>query len=96
MHNCRALAQTGAYRLDSRSSDWVGYMVADVVKINVSHDAKNDPKDIARIKQILRSWLKNKVFSTEERQDKNRKKRRFVVPGQWHETLIPEEPDPDE
>jgi hypothetical protein len=96
MHKCRALAQTGAYRLDSRSSDWVGYMVAHVLGINVSHDAKNDPKNIARIKQILRSWLKNKVFSTEERQDKNRKNRRFVVPGQWDETLAPEEFDLDE
>jgi hypothetical protein len=96
MHKCRTLSQTGAYRLDSRSSDWVGYMVADVVKINVSHGAENDPKDIARIKQILRTWLKNKVFAIEKRQDKNRKERSFVVPGQWDETSTPEEPDLDE
>jgi hypothetical protein len=26
MHKCRELARTGAYRLDSRSTNWVGYM----------------------------------------------------------------------
>ncbi len=62
MHNCRTLLQTGAYRADPRAEDWVGYMVADVLKIDVVHGADNDPKDIARIKQSLqlgsktRSW----------------------------------------
>jgi hypothetical protein len=96
MHKCRELARTGAYRLDSRSTNWVGYMVAEVLKINVSHGAENDRKHIARIKQILRTWLKNKVFATEKRQDENRKKRTFVVPGQWEETPTPEEPVLDE
>jgi hypothetical protein len=96
MHKCRALAQTGAYRLDSRSSDWVGYMVADVLNVDVAYGAQNDPKDIARIKQILHTWFKNKVLATEQHPDKNRKKRSFVVPGKWDETPTPEEPDLDE
>jgi hypothetical protein len=96
MHKCRELVRTGAYRADSRSKDWVGYMVADVLKINVSYGAENNPKDIARIKQILHTWCKNRVFATEKRQDKNRKERTFVVPGQWDETPTPEEADLDE
>ena len=91
MHECRKLAQTGAYRFDSRSSDWVGYMIADVLKINVAHGAENDPKDVARIKQILRVWLKNKVLATEQRPDKTRRMRTFIAPGAWHEEVMPEE-----
>jgi hypothetical protein len=96
MHKCRKLAQTGEYRADSRSSDWVGYMVAEVLNINVSDGAENDPKDIARIRQILQTWFKNRVFATEERQDKNRQKRKFVVPGRWDETPTPEVFDLDD
>ena len=34
MRKCCTLTQTGAYDLDGRSRDWVGYIVADVLKIN--------------------------------------------------------------
>jgi hypothetical protein len=44
MVKCRALTQTGAYRLDARSADWVGYMVADVLKINVAHGGRERSK----------------------------------------------------
>jgi hypothetical protein len=93
MHKCRALAQTGAYRLDSRAKDWVGYMIADALKINLAHGADNDPKDLARVKEILRTWLKNKVLVKDEREDEHRKKRTFVIPGKWSE---PPEADHDE
>ena len=96
MVKCRALTQTGAYRLDARSADWVGYMVADVLKINVAHGAENDPKDIARTKQILSKWFKNKVLTTEQRQDKNRHKRSFVIPGPWAEKPTVDEPNLDD
>jgi hypothetical protein len=43
MHKCRTLAQTGAYRLDPRSPEWIGYVIAEVLKINVAHGAENDP-----------------------------------------------------
>jgi AAA domain len=94
MHKCRTLAQTGAYRADSRSPDWVGYMVAEVLNINVVRDAKNDPKDLARLKRVLATWFKNKVLTTEKREDDNRKKREFVVPGPW--TDVEADPDPEE
>jgi hypothetical protein len=96
MHKCRTLVQTGAYREDSRSSDWVGYMVADVLKINVVRGADNDPKDLARLKQILATWFKNKVLATVEREDTKRRKRMFVVPGSWTDIEANPDPDPDE
>ncbi len=99
MLHCRTLTQTGAFRLDARASNWIGYMVADVLKISVAQGADNDPKDIARIKQILKTWLKNKVLVTEERPDENRKMRTFVIPGPWSEpktAAADEIPDPDE
>jgi len=32
MHKCRTLAQTGAFRLDSRSPEWIGYAVAEALE----------------------------------------------------------------
>jgi hypothetical protein len=92
MYECRRLAQTGAYRLDSRSHDWIGYAVAEKLGIDVVHGAENDPRDLARLKQILHTWFKNKVFATEKRRDNRRKERTFVIPGPWQ----PEDLDPEE
>jgi hypothetical protein len=94
MHKCRELTRTAAYRLDSRSEDWIGYAVADILKVNVVHGAENDPKDIARIKQVLAAWFKNKVLATEKRKDKTRHEKTFVIPGPWNDP--PEMPAPDD
>jgi AAA domain len=95
MHECRKLAQTGAFRTDIRSPSWVGYMVAEVLKIDATPDGPNDPKDIARIKEILRIWFKNKVFDKQKRLDGGRKEREFVIPGSWTSDAAPAR-DPDE
>jgi hypothetical protein len=84
MHKCRTLAQTGAYRADMRSKEWFGYAVADILHINIAHGADNNPADIARIKQILATWRKNKVIELEDREDKHRHTRTFVIPGSWN------------
>jgi hypothetical protein len=91
MYECRRLAQTGAYRADSRSPDWIGYAVAKVLKIDVNHNAQNNPEgqreDIARLKQILKTWFKNRVFDVQEREEgTQRKKKKFVVLGSWTDT----------
>jgi hypothetical protein len=90
MYECRELTRTGAYRYDSRSDDWIGYAIAQVLKINVVYGAKNDPKDLARIKQILATWLKNKVLKTEKRKDETRHDKTFVVPGPWQDDSSPD------
>jgi hypothetical protein len=81
MELARNLAQTGAYRDDIRSPQWFGFALADQLKINIAFGAENDLKDIARIKQVIKTWIKNKVLEIEERTDEARRKRRYIVPG---------------
>jgi hypothetical protein len=81
MRRCCELAQTGAYGIDSRSPDWIGYPVAKMLDINIAHGAENDPQDVTRIKQVLATWIKNKVLATETREDSKRRKRVYVIPG---------------
>jgi hypothetical protein len=83
MHKCRNLAQGGAYRLSSQSRDWIGYAIADVLGIDIAHGRPNDPKDLAKVKEIIKTWLRNKVLAIERRLDENRKEREFVIPGPW-------------
>jgi hypothetical protein len=95
MHKCRELARTGAWRKDSRASNWIGYLVADVLKINVTYGAENKKEDLVRIKQILSKWYKNKVLATEKRKDERRHEREFIIPGPWQtepETTAPSTP----
>jgi hypothetical protein len=75
------LAQSGNYRTDVRSSDWFGFALAKLLKIDVRYGADNDPADLARIKTIIKTWTKNKVLAVEERPDEHRKKREFIIPG---------------
>jgi hypothetical protein len=65
---------------------------ADIVP--VVPPADNDPKDLARIKQIVKTWIKNGVLTIEKRKDSNRKDREFVVPGSWSDAEV--DPDPEE
>jgi hypothetical protein len=88
MQRCRTLVQGGAYRRSSQSPDWVGFLVADILHINVTPNGNNDPQDLARIKEILKTWFKNKVLATEKREDKNRQQREYVISGPWQ----PEKP----
>jgi hypothetical protein len=81
MRECRRVVQGGAFRASSQSPQWVGYAVAKVLDI----DLDNNPEGQAKIAQILRTWFKNGVFDVEERQDENRQKRKFVIPGNWRD-----------
>jgi RecA-family ATPase len=79
----RTLAQTGEYRADMRSPHWFGYALANHFGVSLSHEGENDPKDLARIKTILKTWFKNKVLDIEERKDADGKNRKFVVAGSF-------------
>jgi hypothetical protein len=96
MHACRKVAQGGAYRLSSQSPDWIGYAVAEHLGIAVVYGADNEARELARLRQILQMWFKNKVFATEKREDKHRKERTFVIPGPWQPEEQPVDFDPDE
>ena len=83
----RTLARGGGYRADSQSPDWFGFALAEKLDINVRHGAPNAPEDLARIKNIIKTWLHNNVLAIDKREDEHRKTRRFIVPGTFHEPL---------
>jgi hypothetical protein len=75
------LARTGAYRDDPRSPDWFGYALAKQLGIKASHGNSNSPKDLAKLKSIIKTWKENNVLQVERRDDEKRKERAFIVPG---------------
>jgi hypothetical protein len=95
MYKCRELARTGVYRHDSRSPKWFGYAIADVLGIRVAYGGKNDPKDLAQIKQVLATWIKNKVLKVDKHKDDEHHDREFILPGSWSDGEIGD-PDPEE
>jgi hypothetical protein len=64
------------------------YALAEQLNIPVAFGADNEPKDIARLKRIIKTWIKNKVLAIEEHTDEQRKKKRYIIPGSFK----PEEP----
>jgi len=64
----------GNYRDDSRSPDWIGYLIAEVTNLNGEEDKQ-------RIKSIYRKWKNNGKFKVEKRPDKSRQLRNFVAVG---------------
>jgi hypothetical protein len=88
MVKCRSVAQGNAYRTSSQSPDWIGFPVAHILGINISFDGENDPKDVARVKELLQYLFENKVLAIEKRQDAHRKARNFVVPGLWQAQML--------
>jgi hypothetical protein len=96
MYKCRELARTGAYRADSRAANWFGYVVAEQLKINVARGCEKNPKEMARLNNILKTWKEKGVFTTEKREDENRKEREFVVAGSWQEEAETNESGIDE
>jgi len=77
----REVAQGGAHRADSQSPLWFGYAIAKRLNINVRRGVDNTPEDLARLKAIIKTWLKNDVLAIEEREDEKRKKRKYIIPG---------------
>jgi AAA domain len=75
------LARTGAYRDDSRSPEWFGYALAKQLGIKVLPGGDNGPKDIAKLKAIIKTWKESKVLDVERREDEKRRERAFIVPG---------------
>ena len=76
MYAIRDLVSKKDFRADSRAKEWIGHPIADRLKLNI-----NSPADTAKIKQIIKTWIRNGVLAIEEREDDHRKKRNYVVPG---------------
>jgi AAA domain len=98
MELARQLAQTGAYRADNRSPHWFGYALADRLHIPIAYGANNNPKDLARVNTIIKTWLTNKVLKIETRTGANRHQQRFIIAGSFvadHKRTI-DDPAPDD
>jgi AAA domain len=89
------LAATGEYRADMRSPKWIGYALAKHFDMAVSSSGDKDPKDLSRLKTIIKTWLNNKVLQIDPRKDGDGKDREFIVPGSFKPTA-PELPFPDD
>jgi hypothetical protein len=86
MELARTLAATGGYRADKRSPKWFGYALAIHFNLKVSHAGATEPKDLARVQSIMKTWLNNKVLDIEERKDDEHKTRSFIIPGSFKPT----------
>jgi hypothetical protein len=93
MHECRQLAQTGAYRSDSRSENWFGKVVAEVVGID---DVNSKTSGRAKVSGIIKKWLETKVIQEVDGEDENRHKRKFIKPGPWNDAALKGSADEDE
>jgi len=83
MHAVREKARTGEWRKDSKSDEWIGHVVAEILGL----DTENED-DLNKIKAILKTWFGNKVLDTATRKDDHRKQRQFVIPGNWNEDSL--------
>ena len=70
------LIDAGEYRENAQSPEWAGLVVAQVLDLNA-----DDKADKGRIKQLLSGWLKEGALATEERPDKKREMRKWIVVG---------------
>ena len=85
----RDLARSdGSYRKDSQSDKWFGYPLAKRLKL----DAK-DKADKAKLTNIIKAWLDNGALAVEERPDKQRKMKEFIVVGPWTDEAA-DDPEP--
>jgi hypothetical protein len=69
-------AKAGVFRYDWRSPDWIGHVVGNVLGLD-----SNDFPYRKRIERVLSEWIKDGHFKTEDRQDRKRKIRKFIVIG---------------
>ncbi len=83
MHDVRHRVTEKPYRADpqARTEPWVGTLLAELLNLDLSQEPAR-----AKVKGILKTWFANKVLDKEERTEPGtRKKRTYVVAGNWNE-----------
>jgi hypothetical protein len=68
----------GEWRENAQSSAWVGYPIAEAMMMDA-----DEPRDRKRIAAMLKEWIRNGVLEVVEGEDNQRRKRKFVVVGNW-------------
>ena len=67
---------TGEYRADAQSKDWVGKVVADVLRLDI-----DEPSAKAKVKALLKLWIKSGTLAIVRKPDDKRKMRDYVQAG---------------
>jgi hypothetical protein len=75
----RETVRNGDYRRDPRSPEWVGRPLLE--HLDLDPDNRSDRK---RVNAVLKTWFDNGVLAIEDREDNQRHKKRFVIPGPWN------------
>ena len=68
--------ELGEWRADPRSPQWVGIAIARVLDVDPETARK-------RISKVLSEWVANGAFEIVEKEDEQRRPRKFVVVGKW-------------
>jgi hypothetical protein len=76
LHTVREKVREGRYRKSAQANDWVGYMVAEVMGLDLE-----TPKDLAVVKASLKAWFASKALIVIKEKDGNRNERPFVAAG---------------
>ena len=72
----QARVAEGRWRANSQATGWIGYPIADVLKLDASNKAHR-----AKIKAMLKQWIANGALVVVDGQDAKRNKRSFVEVG---------------
>tara|TARA_R110002074_G_scaffold262994_2_gene435133 strand:- start:17305 stop:18558 length:1254 start_codon:yes stop_codon:yes gene_type:complete len=72
------LVGAGQFRENSQAKDWVGFPIAEALRLD-----PRDDKDKARIKLMLKAWIKEGVLEIVEMEDSFRKMKPCVIVGKW-------------
>lgn len=79
VHDLKAVQDrvaSGEWRSSDQTAEWVGYAIADVLKLDIGKTV-----DKRRIKTMLTTWIRNGALRVEERHDASRRRRPFIVVG---------------
>jgi hypothetical protein len=66
----------GHYRESPQATDWVGHVVASVLRLDMGNKAHK-----AKVTAILKTWIANDMLRVVEAQDQQRRTRKFIEAG---------------
>ena len=77
LYEIRSKLGTRQWRESTQASAWAGYVVADVLGMDIT-----DKGAKANVKRALDGWIKARVLKVETHDDSKRMPRQFIVPGE--------------
>jgi hypothetical protein len=78
LYRVQCVVAEGEYKTHHSASDWAGLAVASVLGLDLGDKAHR-----ARTIDLLRVWVQNGAFTIDERKDRNRQNKKFLVVGKW-------------